>query len=496
MNMHTGSGIVRRATIDEIAARRDRALELYGVAHQALEAAGAALAEAHEAARQASGSINRYNHHSEAAKKCFFNMKVPARSDFMDTARRLTDIDVWAHVIAMTDLERLMDKTAKDQLSAQLVEDPPEASADNIFATLDQFMSDADTIFRRGIATCFSALDRRFRSHDGFKIGSRVILDYAFSDTGYWCYHSNKRDALQDIERTFWLLDGKAPPPNYAGIIGQIEAERRGTWGPRASEHHNDYFKVCAYKNGNAHIWFKRDDLVEKVNRLLGEYYGEVIPDGRPADDDGDLFKPKTGLAKNYGFFPTPEDLAASIVSGLPLYRDRDAPQLTCLEPSAGTGNLARLIARDRSGDYSGRYREEGRFDAAVDCIEIQTHLAEALKDEGIYRRVICADFLAVQPDPARLYDLVVMNPPFDRERDIDHVVHAMRFLKPDGCLTAIMSAGTEFRETRKAVAFRKMIDELGGIWRDLPAGSFASVGTYCNTVLLRLRKDGGPCRW
>ena len=45
---------------------------------------------------------------------------------------------------------------------------------------------------------------------------------------------------------------------------------------------------------------------------------------------------------------------------------------------------------------------------------------------------------------------------PFDLERDIDHVTHALKFLKSDGYLTAIMSAGTEFRETKKAKAFRR----------------------------------------
>jgi hypothetical protein len=83
------------------------------------------------------------------------------------------------------------------------------------------------------------------------------------------------------------------------------------------------------------------------------------------------------------------------------------------------------------------------------------------------------------------------MNPPFDRERDIDHVVHALGFLKPDGFLTAIMSAGTEFRETRKSVAFRAMIEKLNGKFRDLPAGSFSSVGTNVNTLYLRVFKDG-----
>ena len=99
-------------------------------------------------------------------------------------------------------------------------------------------------------------------------------------------------------------------------------------------------------------------------------------------------------------------------------------------------------------------------------------------------------------PEETGLYDLVVMNPPFDRERDIDHVTHALRFLKSDGQLVAIMSAGTEFRETKKAVAFRAMIAKLNGSYRDLPAGSFSEVGTYVNTLILRVRKDGRPARY
>ena len=62
------------------------------------------------------------------------------------------------------------------------------------------------------------------------------------------------------------------------------------------------------------------------------------------------------------------------------------------------------------------------------------------------------------------------MNPPFDRERDIDHVLHALKFLKDDGRLKAVMSAGTEFRETRKAVAFRALMENMSAEWEDLPA--------------------------
>jgi phospholipid N-methyltransferase len=385
------------------------------------------------------------------------------------------DRRMWSVLIEITDLEKLMDKQAKDELQRDLIENVPEATEENIFATLEQFMLDADTVFKRGIANCFSKLDRRFRSHDGWKIGSRVILSHAFNDWGGWSYNTNQRDTLVDIDRTFHVLDGRDAKHLVGGIVWTVDNARRHG-GRHQSVHESDYFLIRAYKNGNAHIWFKRDDLVEKVNRLLAGYYGAVIPEEREPEDDGGLFAAKTTPAKRYGFFPTPDAAAELALEQLPLHREEGAPALTVLEPSAGTGNLARRAAKRGT---------------VVDCIEYQPQMASALRRSRLYRKVLCGDFLTIEPDPAKLYDRVLMNPPFDRERDIDHVVHALKFLKPDGCLVAIMSAGTEFRETRKSIAFRDLMKRLRGRWRDLPDRSFASVGTNVNTIVLRVWNDG-----
>lgn len=473
-NESTQTGLVPRATIEEIVGKRNKALELYGVAHVALCAAGAACGAAVTAGR-VSGRVNAYNHHQDVEHRNLLDlaggvMKLPERDKFMADARRLVDTDVWSHVVELTELERLMDKTAKDQFRKQLTEDPPEVTVENVAATLQQFMLDGDTIFKRGIATCFSALDRRFRSHDGWRIGSRVILSNAFDEWGSWSYHRNHRDTLQDIERTFMMLDGKRSPASYAGIVGAVEASRSGRGlGRRQSEVANDYFTVRGFKNGNAHVWFKRDDLLVEVNKLIGSYYGEAIPEEREPEDDGGLFSPKTALAKNYGFFPTPQKLADDLLGDLPLHRG-DGPPLMILEPSAGDGALARCCAK---------------MGHVVDCVEVEPRRAAALKAERLYRRVSTQDFLALAPSP--IYDAVLMNPPFDRERDVDHVVHALRFLKPDGWLFAIMSAGTEWRQTRKSKAFRALLKERGARYRDLPAGSFCASGTNVNTIAVRV---------
>jgi hypothetical protein len=75
-------------------------------------------------------------------------------------------------------------------------------------------------------------------------------------------------------------------------------------------------------------------------------------------------------------------------------------------------------------------------------------------------RSAVCADFLTV--DPAELcmrfgqgpYDRVFMNPPFAEHADIRRVTHALDFLKPDGLLVAVMSAGAEFRTAEIAEQF------------------------------------------
>ncbi|MGO7779459.1 DUF4942 domain-containing protein [Rhizobium ruizarguesonis] len=452
--------LITRASIAEIARHRDAALS-------AFQRARAAEAEAKE---QMDEAVAMLKVAAPFAAGLFSTREVKDLTD-----RHYIDGRVWDSVIHSTELNHLMDKKAKDDLRQQLMTDAPEFTEENAYATIEHFAAEAGMIFRRGIAAMFSNLDRRFRSHSGWKIGSRVILNSMFGVDGWWNYHRDHRSTLQDIERTFLILDGRKPVADYAGIVGELDNARRlDGRGARQTEVHSEFYTVRIFKNGNAHLWFKRDDLVAKANRMIGEYYGEVIPEERQHEDDGGLHDPKREMAKNFGFFPTPDSLAERTIDLASLYHREGT--LRVLEPSAGTGQLSK------------RARREG---IVIDCIECQPDLANGLKAAGIYGRVICADFLAINPLATGLYDRVVMNPPFDRERDIDHVMHALKFLKDDGLLVAIMSAHTEFAETRKAVAFREHIAKLSGVFSDNPANSFASVGTNVNTITLKVWKSG-----
>jgi hypothetical protein len=80
------------------------------------------------------------------------------------------------------------------------------------------------------------------------------------------------------------------------------------------------------------------------------------------------------------------------------------------------------------------------------------------------------------------------VNPPFERQQDIDHVLHAFKFLKPSGRLVAIMSASVTFRENKKTLEFREFIRQHGHLEHN-PEGSFKESGTMVNTVTVVLYK-------
>lgn len=510
------NAIIPRSTIEEVVGYRNQALALYGEAWDAIEAADKKIKAAAAVATRCNPSEAHFTGtHCEELKEFYAAVCLPQRDRYSRIARRLIDTNVWAYMVERTDLERLMDKEAKDELRQQMAYIPeridrdtgqiineeemakglPPATVENIYSTLQAFMAESGLIFRRGIANAFANLDRRFKSHDGFKVGSRVILSHAFDGYGNWSWSSQHRDTLIDIERTFSMLDGNMTG-SYTSAVGEINASRQGRYSPHQSETITRYFKVRIFKNGNAHLWFLRDDLVEKVNRLLAEYYGEVIGDKQPSEEDP-LGTFKLTPAKDFGFYPTPPGACRIVMDGVPFHRGRLEPPLRILEPSAGTGNLARLCAEEREeAEWNGNTKLSYKTRAVVDCVEIQPHLARALDAECLYARVYNQDFLALQPETTGLYDRVVMNPPFDRERDIDHVIHALKFLKPNGYLTAIMSAGTDFRDTRKARAFRELMNSLNGRYIELPGGSFSEVGTYVNTIVIQVWKDGSHDRW
>jgi len=220
----------------------------------------------------------------------------------------------------------------------------------------------------------------------------------------------------------------------------------------------------------------------KRVNEVLvtlgGKWVGRSTQGHVFEDDPAQMLQAvsTSGLylnPKDYGFFPTQKPEADKVV----LLADL-RPGMKTLEPSAGAGGLA-IPAAMIVGIGN------------VTVCEILNGNVAKLREAG-FANVIHGDFLSVKPEP--VYERVVMNPPFGRLQDIDHFLHAAKFLDPEqGRLVAIMSPSWEFHTSRKAQDFRELIEECQGTVHQVDAGAFKSAGTNVRTTIVCVDAENLP---
>lgn len=241
--------------------------------------------------------------------------------------------------------------------------------------------------------------------------------------------------------------------------------------------------KLAAYLSSQPGSW---PEYVAEFNRLqragittrpmlraalieLEKLSGDALPDiPRVQKMEMDLRK-KLAWDRNAfnDFFPTPESRADWIASEADIQ-----PGMDVLEPSAGNGVLAEA-ARKAGGN--------------VDVVELAPDLRDILKEKGF--NVVGSDFDEFNPD--KLYDRVLMNPPFSNDLDIKHVRQAVEHLKPGGKLVAIVSTMAGERNNKRNQVFREWLNELGAREEKLPEGMFKESMNPTNvaTKLITLTK-------
>lgn len=196
-------------------------------------------------------------------------------------------------------------------------------------------------------------------------------------------------------------------------------------------------------RKANGHVFEAESGEVLEQVMLTGEY---------------------TNKKQDFGFFETPYEMADQVIKLAQIHTSHRV-----LEPSAGRGALLAPLG------LPGAIRNT----IHLDTIEILPENAGFLLNKGYRCRQ--GDFLKMKGiDP---YDVIVMNPPFAKQADIDHVNCALGYLKRGGRLVAIMSAGVKFRDNKKTNEFRSVLDAYGGEIIDNPDGAFKTSGTMVNTI-------------
>ena len=147
------------------------------------------------------------------------------------------------------------------------------------------------------------------------------------------------------------------------------------------------------------------------------------------------------------------------------------------LEPSVGDGALLRALQKKAP-----KVTDITTYDINEKWVKEQKRL-------GIDATL--KDFLLVKPPKLeeKKFDLVLMNPPFQKRLDAKHVLHAWEFLKEDGVLTAIVSPGFRFRDDKVYQDMKHIADYHSnyddGFVEELPEGTFKEAGTNVRTFMI-----------
>jgi len=189
-------------------------------------------------------------------------------------------------------------------------------------------------------------------------------------------------------------------------------------------------------RKAKAHIFNESpQDILEQI-LLSGEYTDEK---------------------KEYQFFETPIELSKKLVEMAGIKEGESV-----LEPSAGKGRIASFINN-------------------CDCIEMNENNYKYLQENGF--NVVGRDFISFD----KKYDVIIANPPFTKQQDIDHVNHMIELSNRK--VVSIMSSSVMFRSNKKTVDFRSLVDSLRGTIEMLPDKSFSESGTNVNSCVVSIVK-------
>jgi len=183
--------------------------------------------------------------------------------------------------------------------------------------------------------------------------------------------------------------------------------------------------------------------------RVLQAMIGETV-DPRQVKIEQLETKALLNVRQIPGFFPTPKELVKQMLD-LAQIVDWDH----VLEPSAGSGSIADAVREAHPG-------------ISLDVVEIAPLLRELLEAKG--HNLVGRDFLEVRGR----WDKIVMNPPFERMQDVDHVRHAYGLLAPEGRLVNIVSNSPFFHSSKKAKEFMEWLDDVCYMRIELTPGAFA----------------------
>jgi len=194
--------------------------------------------------------------------------------------RQIEEVDrlFWHHAFDATGLLSVMDATAREEFDKQMrLDRPPPFTEEAVRSTMQSMALDAEAMWRRGVVRVFQRLSRDYASHEAFRVSKKIILrgmTMPRMDRGRQIRYGVPADTINDIDRVLCLLEGRRH------VERDLEARINAAI-LEGEDYVDDRIRVRAFKNGNLHLEFRDQGLLDGINRVIAEHYGAAL--GRDA---------------------------------------------------------------------------------------------------------------------------------------------------------------------------------------------------------------------
>jgi methylase of polypeptide subunit release factors len=178
-------------------------------------------------------------------------------------------------------------------------------------------------------------------------------------------------------------------------------------------------------------------------------------------------------LKQEYQFFATPSGLARKMMEDMPEPENANYEEKV-LEPHGGDGALIKALY-----EYIGRIVPVDTYEA------MEINRKRLQKIEGV--SIIGDDFLKCNRE--NYYDIIIANPPFTKNQDIDHIRKMYEVCKPGGTIITIASPSWTFGSQKKQVQFREWLNSLNAEIEEIEPGAFKESGTTIRSMKIVIRK-------
>lgn len=179
-------------------------------------------------------------------------------------------------------------------------------------------------------------------------------------------------------------------------------------------------------------------------------------------------------------FFPTPKSVAKRVAELSELNKICLAEgRPFVLEPSAGTGSLLEALP-SHVKRYMRCYVVEPDEDNASFLMSLGYPVDEMTFEQ----------FYKEHKKEKKEITHVVMNPPFSKQRDINHIKMAYDLLVHGGILVAIIPENRLYYKDKDSVEFVKWLKDHNAYTEDVEYGAFRDSGTTIDTVIVKVIKE------